>query len=149
MNRARALSQVAACLKGRIPQDADWLSILSLANENWFTAELYVSLRGAELPEDVSVFLGEVHRRNLERNADLFATLKDALAALNGSGLEPVLLKGCALWAVADDVPAAPQSGRTLSDLDFVAPPGTFEPLAPEAAGSGCRSRSPRSSRPG
>lgn len=139
MNWGRALRQVSECLKGRIPENAEWTEILTLANQNWFTAELHVALKGVadDLPEDVRTFLGEVYRRNLERNSHLFSVMKDVLAPLNAANLEPVLVKGCATWAVADVVPSLPESGRTLSDIDLVAPPGKFEECVSALADGG------------
>jgi hypothetical protein len=49
--------------------------------------------------------------------------LSDALTALNGAGVTPILLKGCAMWALR---PAA-DSDRMISDLDLMINEDTLE----------------------
>jgi hypothetical protein len=50
----------------------------------------------------------------------LFATLKDALSALNAAGIEPVLLKGCGMWAANNGAMGEPSGDRMVSDLDLM-----------------------------
>jgi hypothetical protein len=129
LNRGRALSQLSACLQGRIPADADWPSILTLANEAFVTPQLSRALNAPgvyEAPEDVRAFVEEVHRRSCLRNESLFATLRDALAALNASGMTPVLLKGCALWPLTATA-ASPNTARLMTDLDLLTTGPAFD----------------------
>jgi hypothetical protein len=132
MNRGRALRQLSSCLRGESPPGADWDSILGLANEALVTPELHRTLveklpGGPAPPEDVCAFLTDVRRRNDLRNASLFETLKDALAVLNASGIEPVLLKGSALWPVQDHLNEPPDTGRLSADLDLLVPGQAFQ----------------------
>ena len=125
MHRARALAQLSICLRGQIPAQADWPDILHLANESLITSELFRLLMKDDdvrlaLPEEVRVFLAEVHKRNHARNASLFDTLKEAIAALNAVDIEPVLLKGCGVWAADISAGGGPSGDRMLSDLDLL-----------------------------
>lgn len=125
MHRARALAQLSVCLRGQIPAKADWSDILHLANESLITPELFSLLSKDEavardLPGEVRAFLEEVHRRNRARNASLFNTLKQAIAALNARDIEPVLLKGCGAWAGDNSASGEPSGDRMVSDLDLL-----------------------------
>jgi putative nucleotidyltransferase-like protein len=126
VNRARALAQLSVCLRGQIPVKADWPEILHLANESLITTELFPLLTKdegvwRELPEDVLAFLQEVHRRNRARNASLFETLRIVIAGLNAVDIEPVLLKGCGMWASCPT--GEPSGDRMVSDLDLLVKP--------------------------
>src|SRR5688572_32527646 len=103
MNRRRSLAQLTACLRGELPVTPDWRGILMMANRALVTAQLYEALArtGAvqNLPDDVHRFLLEVSQRNCERNRRLSRQLGEALQALNDAGIEPILLKGAAVWA--------------------------------------------------
>jgi hypothetical protein len=120
MNRQAALEQLSMCLRGHVPPDADWMGVLGLANRSLATAQLCAAIVASDgvdsLPDDVRVFLLDVQTRNRERNRRLVAQLMDALRALNRVGIEPVLLKGVALWAS--------QPGevfdRILADIDLL-----------------------------
>lgn len=96
------------------------MAMLELANRSLATAQLYAALAASNsigsLPEEVRVFLLEVRSRNRERNRRLVMQLKDALRALNAAGIEPVLLKGIALWA------SEPTDAfdRILADIDLL-----------------------------
>jgi hypothetical protein len=123
MKRRAALQQLAMCLQGRLPAAPDWMSILDLANRSLMTAQLCAAISSADranaIPEDVSKFLKEVRARNRMRNQRLMAQLCDALRALNGAGIQPVLLKGAAIWA---SMPHA-QFDRILTDIDLLVRP--------------------------
>ena len=116
MNRRVALKQLSTCLQGRVPAQADWMAILALANRSLATAQLYAALGSAELPDDVRAFLEDVRTRNRERNRRLVVQLRDALAALNGVGIEPVLLKGIGIWAGQP----GEEFDRILADIDLL-----------------------------
>ncbi len=127
MNRGRALAQLSKCIRGKLPSDPDWPAILALANQELITAELHSSLALEQnVPDEVKIFLAEVHRRNHARNVGLFETLKGALAALNPARIEPILLKGCATWVEGDELASVPATGRISSDLDLLAPAPLF-----------------------
>ncbi len=141
MNRRRALAQLTAALGGRVPPSPDWPAILSLANEQLVTPELHARLsQSAErdlIPDGVAAFLADAHRRNRVRNLSLFATLTDALEILNAAGVEPVLLKGCAMWTAHADAVAGPCGDRMISDLDLLVRPSELDRAADALAAAG------------
>ena len=145
MSRRAALQQLTTCLQGRLPAQADWMAILDLANRSLVTAELCTAVATSSefsaLPQDVQTFLLEVRSRNRERNRRLAVQLRDALAALNGAGIEPVLLKGAALWTGRP----GDESDRILADIDLlVRGPEVARAIAAlQAAGFGLTSRYP------
>ena len=101
--------------------------MLDLANRSLATAQLSAAVMASSaataLPEDVREFLLEVQSRNRERNRRLVVGLCDALRALNEVGIEPVLLKGMALWASRPDV----AFDRILADVDLLVRPMDVE----------------------
>lgn len=123
MTRRRALAQLTTCLRGALPPSPDWMAILDLANRSLVTAQLCSALSTFSseraIPDDVATFLNEVRSRNRRRNQLLFTQLSDALRALNSAGIEPVLLKGAALWA---GLPAD-EFDRILTDIDLLVRP--------------------------
>ena len=127
MTRRRALSQLTTCLKGALPPSPDWMAILDLANRSLVTAQLCTALEKFRLdgmvPNDVMTFLREVRTRNRRRNQHLVAQLSDGLRALSGAGIEPVLLKGAALWTGTP----ADECDRILSDIDLLVRPNQVE----------------------
>ena len=120
MNRQTALTQLSMCFQGQVPPGADWMAMLDLANRSLATAQLCTAVMASSsagaLPDDVRVFLLDVQSRNRERNRRLVQQLKDALRALNAVGIEPVLLKGIALWASRPDE----VFDRILADIDLL-----------------------------
>lgn len=142
MSRRRALSQLSACLRGAPPEAIDWRELLALANTALITPQLFTELEraGAPMPPQVRLFLVEVAARNRDRNRRTRAQLIDALTALNAAGIQPVLLKGMAVWATT-----APHGefDRMLGDIDLLVRPAeaarAIEALV--AAGFGCDSR--------
>src|SRR5262249_15687905 len=108
----------------QVPSNAHWPEILALANEALITSELWMLLHDdPKLPEQVKVFLEDVYLANCIRNESLFGTLKDALSALNACGIEPALLKGCAMWAQGNAWIALSSGDRIISDLDLLVRP--------------------------
>jgi hypothetical protein len=128
MNRQSALTQLSSCLQGQVPPNADWMAMLDLANRSLATAQLGAAVMGERtadhVPDDVRAFLHDVQSRNRERNRRLIEQLKDALRALNVVGIEPVLLKGIALWASRPDE----AFDRILADLDLLVRGDEVEP---------------------
>ena len=128
MSRFASLAQLTSCLRGEVPDAPDWPAILALANRALVTAQLCAAIAQAgaaqPLPEDVRTFLSEVFKRNRERNRRLAVQLGDALRALNSAGIEPVLLKGAAVWASSGrDL----EFDRILADLDLLIRPSEIE----------------------
>jgi hypothetical protein len=103
------------------------MGILDLANRSLVTAQLDAALMPSgdqdAVPEEVRVFLSEVRMRNRERNRRLIAQLTDALSALNGVGIDPVLLKGIALWATQRGA----EFDRILADIDLLVRPSEVD----------------------
>jgi hypothetical protein len=115
-----ALDALTALLRGEPAIVTDWTAVIALANQTWLSPQLYCALKRADrldaLPTDARDYLGLIHDSNLERNRRLRAQLLEAVAAFNGAGLCPTLLKG----SVALFVP--PEDGlgsRMTSDLDI------------------------------
>ena len=88
--------------------------------------------------------MAEVAARSEARNQLLRRTAAEAVAALNAAGIEPVLLKGMALWA---SQPASAPFARMMSDVDLMVTPNDAERAvsALEAAGFGVLARYPGS----
>lgn len=141
MSRARAYHETSRILKGRPPGRPDWEGIITFANERLFTPQLAGALarRGAQAapPPDAAGFLADVRARNRERNRRLADMLLAALDALNGVGVEPVALKGCALWCVNGDVDEAVSCDRILSDLDLLIRPAELPAASSALAAAG------------
>lgn len=120
MNTGSALEALLSGLRGHPSASTDWSSVIALANHSLLTPALFSSLAQAgqieRLPHDVAEFLRFIHALNQERNLRLREQLAEAVAALNGAGIVPLLLKGAVLLFVspADRVPS-----RITSDLDL------------------------------
>lgn len=136
MGRMRTLRDLMSCLKGRPPQDCDWVAVVALANQSLVTPQLAGALAGRSgtVPAGIADFLIDVRRRNDERNRRLRSQLGDAITALSGAGIVPTLLKGAARWAE----PAA-ETGfdRLLSDLDLMVAPDEVEHAMKALSGRG------------
>lgn len=102
--------------------DVEWTSVIGLANQTLTTPALidFVDKFASVLPEDVCAYIRHIHRRNGLRNDRLVAQLEEAVVALNGHGITPVLLKGASTLATA---PEARRGVRIMSDLDIMVMP--------------------------
>jgi len=74
---------------------------------------------GPRLPDDFRRYVTFVHSENARRNRALRLQLGEAVARLNGIGVEPVLLKGAA--RLADGLYPDP-GWRVMRDLDLLVP---------------------------
>src|SRR3954465_5777405 len=99
LNHSRSLLQLCTCLRGGIPADVDWMSLLGLANQTLTTPALhdFATRFKAEIPEDVSRYIREMFERNVARNKRLSTQLAETVKAVNDGGVTPVLLKGAAM----------------------------------------------------
>jgi hypothetical protein len=115
-----AFEALVACLRGEPPARADWPAVFGIANRTLLTPALFDALarasRLAVLPEEGRAYLEFLHGRNQERNLRLRAQLIEAVQALNGAGIEPVLLKG-AVRLFCD--PDHRLGSRMTKDLDI------------------------------
>jgi hypothetical protein len=115
----RSFAQLCRCLRGAPPKNIDWLSLIGLANDTLTTPALisFVSRFHDEIPAEVSRYIREMCVRNQYRNHCLSEQLGEALMALNGRGVTPVLFKGSARLATFE---SAVNAGRIISDLDIM-----------------------------
>lgn len=116
-----ALDTLIPALRGAPPTDADWTSVIEVANRCWMTPALFVALDGcggpSGLPAEARDYLAFIHDRNRQRNLLLRGQLLEAVAALNRSGIQPILLKGAAIIFSA---PERKLGARMMSDLDLL-----------------------------
>ena len=105
----------------------DWRPFVALANRHQVVPALSLSLRRKRcedvLPDDLQYYLAEVLQRNARRNALLRQQACEAVAALNETSVEPIVLKGgLHLFESGFD-----RAGRIMADLDFLVPRPEFE----------------------
>ena len=121
MSRLRQLESLSSLIRGELPPDVDWMSVLALANQALVTPQLYSAATRtgtvSQMPAEVRTYLHELWRRNRQRNRRLFAQLREAVSVLNAAGLEPTLLKGAAHWAALG---RPSDHDRMLGDLDLL-----------------------------
>ncbi|UUL82366.1 nucleotidyltransferase family protein [Sphingomonas qomolangmaensis] len=77
------------------------------------------------IPDDAAAFIAFINDRNNDRNENLRAMALDAVTALQTAGMEPVLLKGMAVWATCN--PASKGFPRMMSDVDLMIDPSEAE----------------------
>jgi hypothetical protein len=121
-----ALTSLCNCLRGLPPVEVKWTSVIGLANQTLTTPALidFVDQFASVLPEDVCTYIRQIHRRNVLRNDRLAGQLEEAVIAMNGQGVTPVLLKGAATLATA---PVERRGVRLMSDLDIMVMPDEAE----------------------
>lgn len=143
-----ALTSLCNCLRGLPPVDVEWTSVIGLANQTLTTPALidFVDQFASVLPEDVCAYIRQIYRRNVLRNDRLAGQLEEAVVAMNGQGVTPVLLKGAAMLATASD---ERRGVRLMSDLDIMVMPDDSERAvaALGAIGYEIHDRSPPESR--
>jgi len=124
---AAALHALTRSLRGELSKPVDWTAVIELANRSWLTPTLYCSLASAgrlgELPDEIRGYLSFIHARNRERNMRMREQLFEAIAALNGIGIRPVLLKGAIGLFTSPD---ARIGSRLMSDIDMGIGPSEF-----------------------
>lgn len=104
-------------------KSVDWGLVVAMANQLLVTPALWVGLRdkdlAADLPPELREYLEAFHAVNAERNQRLKDQVVAAVRALNGRGVEPVLLKGAAhlFTDTFGDFGA-----RMMGDLDLLVP---------------------------
>lgn len=144
----RALLSLCDCLRGAPPVDMDWMSVIGLANQTLTTPALidFVDRYASVLPEDLCEYVRQIYRRNVRRNERLADQLEEAVVAMNGRGITPVLLKGAATLAATPD---ERRGVRLMSDLDIMVMPDEAETAiaALREIGYGIHVQAPRQSR--
>jgi hypothetical protein len=118
-NHSRSLIALCKCLRGELPKNVDWVSLIGLANETLTTPALMHSVGrfDNEIPSDVSHYVREMFVRNQYRNQHLCDQLSEAVMALNKVGVTPVLLKSAGTLATTEN---AMNVFRLISDLDVM-----------------------------
>ena len=135
MTSAAVLAATLARLRGEAtPVELDWEELVAFASAQLVLPALH-PMPGA--PADAAAYLEGIQAANAGRNAQMRASLAAVGKALNGLGIEPVLLKGAALLATSNDG----CSWRFLSDLDLLAPADRLEAAAAAARRLGFAAR--------
>jgi hypothetical protein len=121
-NRRWALHQLFSCFRGDIPKSADWLAIISLANESLTTTALMDVTKRFEdvIPSDVREYIRQIFERNLLRSDRLTQQLTETVEAINNQGVIPILFKGAARLATSA---RCRRGSRLMSDLDLMVRP--------------------------
>ena len=105
-----------------------WPHVVSLAGSHYVTPSLWLALVAARLdstlPEDARRYLRALYEMNLRRNSALLAQIDEAVDALNGAGVAPLLMKGAAYLKLA--IHRDP-GARVLADLDILVPGDSAE----------------------
>lgn len=119
--RVRGLVALCAALAGHPRADTPWEAVTNLSREHLLESSLWASMKESELREAIPAHLARdlvwAYRRTVVTNVRLRAQLLDAVAALNGEGIAPVLLKGAAY--LLDGTFGRP-SHRAMWDLDLL-----------------------------
>lgn len=126
VNKRSSFNQLCQCFRGLPLAETDWMSVIGLANQTMTTPALIEAVRKSPeiVPRDAKSYITEIYERNLIRNDRLLVQLMEAVAALNGGRITPVLLKGSALLAT---VPRDQMATRLVSDLDICVSVAEFD----------------------
>lgn len=121
-NQYTSFLDLCQCFRGEVPDDADWMSIISLANKTLTTPALMdiVEQYPERIPSDVRNYVAEIFERNIVRNGRLRTQLAEAITALNEEKITPVLLKGSAVLTSSH---LRRTGARLISDLDLLVSP--------------------------
>ena len=111
-----------ADIRCRLTQnDVSWERMIDIANDYFVTPGVWTGLKskGLErlLADEPYEYLHTLHALNRERNTHLRGQLIEAVRALNGAGIKPLLFKGSGqlLEPVYNDI-----GSRIMSDLDIL-----------------------------
>lgn len=100
----------------------EWGAVVKIASQQMVITSVWSALRAKGLddllPEDLRVYLCEVHRLNAARNRAIGEQLEELLSQWNAVGVEPILIKGSAFLftGVLKD-----PGDRMMMDLDVLA----------------------------
>lgn len=116
------LERLAACLRGDVAPDTDWLEVIATANQHLVGPQLYRNLCASEagrtVDPEVLEYLSDMDAANRERNRRLYGQLAEITTAMSAAGLAPIALKGAAVLARSGGAPET--TARMLSDLDIL-----------------------------
>ena len=126
-------------LRGRLAAVPDpWSGIIDQANLHYLTPAMSIALQKKGLtnllPKDVEDYLEESLRLNRVRNKAIKLQCDQLVAALNGEGIAPVLLKGGVYLYSRDDEAFG---ARMMVDLDILVPPESWEKSIEKTFGLG------------
>lgn len=123
MTNSASIHALLACIRGGLPLETDWPSIIATANRTLTTGTMAQHIRQSDswdwLPADVQSFLLAIYERAVQRNRRLDAQLAEAVSCLNRHDIQPILIKGVAMRFTPG---AGGFEGRMLSDLDLMIP---------------------------
>ena len=125
-NQYTSFLDLCQCFRGEVPDDADWMSLISLANQTLTTPALMniVERYPEGIPPDVRDYVVEIFERNTVRNDRLSMQLAEAITALNEDKITPVVLKGSAVLVSSHPCRTG---ARLISDLDLLVSPEEAE----------------------
>ncbi len=124
---ARSRFDVATGLESLLDQGIDWEELIALGRRHGLLPLAYDRLRrqdGDPVPPEIMARLQDSYYGHLARNVRLQASLAEAVAALQGAGIEPIVLKGGALAGTLYANPGL----RPMGDLDLLVPTEAMEP---------------------
>ena len=111
----------AGLLDGERPSQKDvaWELVIEVASFHYVAPALAWCLRDESMPADVGEYFSSVAALSRQRNDRMLVGLARVAALLNGIGIEPVLLKGC---AVLGEGLYPDRSLRLMGDADILIP---------------------------
>lgn len=108
-------------LNGEFDPPDDWQPMLQLASNSLTIGSLAAAMlkrpEAAEVPDEVRELFEDVLKRTKKRNRRLKAQCLELLPALNGIGVQPIVMRG-----MASLLGSRPDPGRLLSDIDLLVP---------------------------
>jgi len=118
------LRTVVAAVSGNPPPQADWMELLTAANNALVTATMAERLRESgvleSLPDDVQEFLQAVFESAVERNRRMLEQLTEAVGHLNRVGVRPLLIKGAAILADLDLLVRSSELADVVAALEAI-----------------------------
>jgi len=118
-----ALRDLVDGLTGEVRPPRDWHSLLAMAAETLTIGSLADAFLATdahmEVPPAVRDLLEDVRARSRRRNERITEQFLELLPALNGVGVEPIVMKGLARLLGCPE-----EQFRILADIDLLIPPG-------------------------
>ena len=118
------LDLLAACLRGDVPERADWETVVAAANDSLVAPALHRALRRSDglsrVDPEALDYLEDLDAANRERNRRLASQLAEIVAAAAAAGVGLSLIKGAVTLSEAAD---PSDVSRMLYDLDILIDP--------------------------